>query len=290
MKLALITCHYNWFGFEKPRENLRRFREATKDLPVFGVEAQLPGHPLQTFAEPGWHVIGATNDQVMMQKERLLNIAEQMVPKEYDALVWVDADILFDNPEWFAATARALDVHPIVQPFSKARWLGRSGETVDRRPSIAHQPDGLHLCHSHPGFAMAARRSLWTQGRGGLYEGLVVGNGDVGFAAAALDRDQVGHITMHPALKAHYEDWSKPVRKWLKGRPMGCVQGTASHLWHGEKKDRRYVDRNEVLIKTLDPAKHLTHGGNGLMTWTEAAPFGLRYAIRSHFANRREDG
>jgi hypothetical protein len=44
------------------------------------------------------------------------------------------------------------------------------------------------------------------------------------------------------------------------------------------------------LIKTLDPSIHLTHANNGLLTWTPASPFGLRYAIRSHFANRREDG
>ena len=55
-------------------------------------------------------------------------------------------------------------------------------------------------------------------------------------------------------------------------------------------KDRRYLERNEVLIKTLDPTTHLTRAANGLLSWTSAAPFGLRYAIRSHFANRREDG
>jgi hypothetical protein len=289
MKLALITCHYNWFGFAKPRENLRRFLDHTAGLPVFGVEAQLSGHPMQTTGLKGWSQISAQQDQVMMQKETLLNLAEQAVPKEYDAIAWVDADILFENDDWFMETSRALDVYPIVQPFAKARWLGRAGELLDERPSIASHPDLLYRCQAHPGFAMAARRSLWTQGRGGLYEGLVVGNGDVAFAAAALDLDQPGHLTMNPALKADYEAWAKPVRRWIKGRPIGTVHGAASHLWHGDLKDRRYLDRNDVLMKTLDPAKHLMHD-NSLMTWTAEAPFGLRYAIRSHFANRREDG
>lgn len=290
MKLALITCHYNWFGFEKPRENLRRFCEATKDLPVFGVEAQLPGHPIQTADLDNWCQITATQAQVMMQKECLLNLAEKMVPDEYDALAWVDADILFSNEDWFVSTARALDMYPVVQPFARARWLDRQGAMIDDRPGIGSQPDQLNRCMAHPGFAMAARRALWTQGRGGLYEALVVGNGDVGFAAAALGLEQPAHIGMNPQLKSHYEAWSKPVRKWIKGRPMGFIHGTASHLWHGDIKDRRYVERNEVLIKTLDPAKHLTVGDNGLLTWTAEASFGLRYAIRSHFANRREDG
>jgi hypothetical protein len=71
---------------------------------------------------------------------------------------------------------------------------------------------------------------------------------------------------------------------------MGFVAGNASHLWHGDLADRRYIERNEVLLKTLNPELHLTHGANGLLSWTQAAHFGLRYAVRSHFANRKEDG
>jgi hypothetical protein len=290
MKLALITCHYNWFGFERPRHNLRRFLEVTKGLPVYGVEAQLPGHPMHTRGMPGWQQITADNDQVMMQKECLLNIAAAMVPGHFEALAWVDADILFSNKHWFDQTARALDFFPVVQPFSKAQWLKHDDSVSMERQGIGKEPDLLHRCVAHPGFAMAARRALWTQRRGGLYEHLVVGNGDVGFASAVLGYDQPGHIVMNPALRAHYDAWATPVKAWIKGRAMGCVPGTASHLWHGELKDRRYLERNDVLIKTLDPSIHLTHADNGLLTWTPAAPFGLRYAIRSHFANRREDG
>lgn len=290
MKLAVITCHYNWFGFQRPRDNLRQFLDAMQGLPLFGVEAHLPGHPVQTSGLPGWRQVEATQAQVMMQKESLLNLAAREVPAEYEALVWIDADIIFENPDWYVQTARMLDMHPIVQPFSKARWLDRDSVVLDERPGIATAPDRLHRCLAHPGFAMAARRSLWRQDRAGLYDALVVGNGDVGFAAAALDLDQPGHLQMNPQLKAHYETWSAPVRRWIKGRPMGFVHGVASHLWHGDIKDRRYLERNAVLIRTLDPARHLSQAQNGLQTWTEAAPFGLRYAIRSHFANRREDG
>ena len=73
------------------------------------------------------------------------------------------------------------------------------------------------------------------------------------------------------------------VRCW---RIVACNETTV----HGDLKDRRYVERNEVLATIFDPSTHLTRAANGLLTWTPTAPFGLRYAIRSHFANRREDG
>lgn len=95
---------------------------------------------------------------------------------------------------------------------------------------------------------------------------------------------------MNPALWTHYQSWAAPLKRWMAGRQMGFVAGNASHLWHGDLADRRYIERNEVLLKTLNPELHLTHGANGLLSWTQAAPFGLRYAVRSHFANRKEDG
>ncbi len=290
MKLAIITCHYNWFGFESPRANLQRFLELTSDLPVFGTEAQLPGHPFQTAGRAGWAQITADNDQVMMQKECLLNLAAARVPQDFDALAWVDADVLFDQPDWFDRTAKALDAHPVVQPYATARWLSRSGSVIMERPSIAREPLMLHRCQAHPGFAMAARRELWLSVAPGLYEHLIVGNGDVGFAAAALGYDTPGHIQMNPSLWTHYNSWASRLKKWVAGRPMGFVEGNASHLWHGDLANRRYIERNEVLIKTLDPELHLAHGANGLMSWTPSAPFGLRYAVRSHFSNRKEDG
>lgn len=289
MKLALITCHYNWFGFQKPRENLRRFFEATADLPVYGVEAQLPGHPMMTVGRPGWTQIQATERQVMMQKESLLNLAAADVPPQFDALVWVDADILFTNPDWFRLTARQLDIVPIVQPYSVASWLGRHGEQIDQRQAIAAAPDQLHRCRAHPGFAMAARRTLWNDRCGGLYDHFIVGNGDVGFAAAVLGQDLPSHLHVSEAMRQHYEGWAGPVKAWVNGRTLGVVPGTAQHLWHGDLKDRRYLARNDALCH-VDPHTQLMRAENGLMTWTQAAPFGLRLAVRSHFANRREDG
>lgn len=289
MKLAIITCHYNWFGFESPRRNLQQFLSATAELPVYGVEAQLPGHVMQTTGLPGWQQVIADERQVMMQKEALLNLAAASVPAEYNALVWVDADILFTNPDWFRHTAKMLDAVPVVQPYSVAVWQDRNGQPVDQRQSIASAPDRLLRCQAHPGFAMAARRSLWAPKIGGLYDRMVVGNGDVGFAAAALGQNLPGHLRMSEAMHLHYHGWAEGVKLWAKGRHPGVVSGQACHLWHGDLKDRHYMDRNGSLCQ-VDPTVHLRLAENGLMTWTDAAPFGLRYSVRSHFANRREDG
>lgn len=288
MKTALITCHYNWFGFERPRENLRRFLEATTGLPVYGVEAQLPGHPMQTEGLPRWLQVVATQGQVMMQKERLLNMAEQLVPDEYKALIWVDADVIFESPDWFKMTARALDVAPVVQPFAACRWLSREGLPIMQLAGIGAQPEKLHRCQAHPGFAMAARRSLW-RAAGGLYDSMVVGNGDVGFASAVLHDAGCAHVQMSPEMATHFELWRAGVKKWLKTGTMHHVPGIASHLWHGDIGQRRYAERNGMLL-ALDPALHLTRGSNGLMTWTDKAPWALRYGVRNHFGGRKEDG
>ena len=62
-----------------------------------------------------------------------------------------------------------------------------------------------------------------------------------------------------------------------------------SHLWHGDKDDRQYMDRHELLRK-VDFDRDLGVDGNGFRTWTskvgERRADALNRGIRSYFQNR----
>src|SRR4029079_13310383 len=62
---------------------------------------------------------------VMWQKERLLNLAVAALPAACTKVAWIDADILFAEPNWAAETSRRLDDFPIVQPFDRVVRLPR---------------------------------------------------------------------------------------------------------------------------------------------------------------------
>jgi hypothetical protein len=70
----------------------------------------------------------------------------------------------------------------------------------------------------------------------------------------------------------------------------GYVRGEARHIWHGDRANRQYLSRDEILIRhDFDPAAHLQIAENGLLELSNA-PAGLADEIARYFADRRDDG
>ena len=95
-KLAVITCHFNFSDFNNPINNLHQFigKMTSDNVPVFGVELLLPNQQSQTLRYKNWvQILVDPNKNIFWQKECLLNIAEKLVPDEYDLIAWIDSDI-----------------------------------------------------------------------------------------------------------------------------------------------------------------------------------------------------
>ncbi len=210
----------------------------------------------------------------LWQKERLLNLLLESVPKCYSKVAWLDSDILFENPSWFAEAAALLDYHPVVQPFSEAIRLPR-GDTWyhgkgDRFMSFASlpyditsapdSPSGFPIhWHGHTGFAWAGQRR-WVQ-EVGLYDVCLSGSADHLMAHAFYGDVQGACIDRAfgncQAYKNHFLRWAKRISEIFDGK-IGCVPGRVFHLWHGEEGNRRYFDHNQELIDMgFDPEKDL---------------------------------
>jgi hypothetical protein len=239
----------------------------------------------------------------MWQKERLLNVAIERLPPSCTKIAWLDADVLFENPAWALETARRLDDHPVVQLFDHAVRLRRGhradDNSGDRYPGFAaiasHDPHRLlagdFATHGHTGFAWAARRDVLS-GRG-LYDVCITGSGDHAMAHAfagdwtsgCVDRI-FGASNRH---RQYFTAWSKETYRRVRAN-VGFVSGSVLHLWHGEVRDRRYVDRNRELANfDFDPVTDLRVGSSGCWEWNSAKPLLHRWA-REYFGLRREDG
>ena len=82
-------------------------------------------------------------------------------------------------------------------------------------------------------------------------------------------------------------------RRWMGGVGecrWGYVRGEARHIWHGERANRQYLSRDEILCRhDFDPAAHLRIGENGLLELSNE-PAGLADEIARYFEDRRDDG
>ena len=73
------------------------------NLPFFTLELVYDGKPQICEA---YHIYGKS---VMFHKENLCRILETKIPQKFKKIAFLDADVLFDDSDWYLKTSMALD-------------------------------------------------------------------------------------------------------------------------------------------------------------------------------------
>ena len=301
--LAIVACHFNPSGYLAPKENLDKF---LRSLDAHGlIEHTFLGVCLFGDQSPFIYsdkpnVSLFRSDSILWQKEALLNAVVASLPAKYTKVAILDADLIL--PEgWYEQTSKALDVFEIIQPWSRVTILDGEGESSACMASV-----GAGVCRGdtarvnkwgcyHPGYAWAMRRSFFTKGPG-LYEYGILGLSD-GLLALAATAGPIG-MANHPQIvplseKARSEamEWAGKVFEWQKGR-LGSIRADITALYHGEHKDRRYMQILE-LLNDFDPASDLaSKAKTGPLEWSESAKetkWPMIQACADYFGQRLED-
>lgn len=290
---AIITTHFNWCNYSRPRANLGRFlRQQRRDgHAVFGVEAFLAGQTPVTKGVDGWRQVQVPRHAILFQKEALLNACERFVPDRYVKLVCADADLFWSNPDWLKQTSVALDEWRVVQPFSEGVWHGRGGEEIRRVPSVGSLAQYAHdENQGHPGFALAARRSLWHT-VGGLFPYAISGRGDTmgvaGFLGTVLPALAKASLGGTPSSLMEFQAWHEAAALWAECR-IGHVPGEVHHDFHGDLANRLYTKRHE-FVDGLDIRRDITITEAGYAQWTPEACPKMMAAVADYFRQRNED-
>jgi len=298
---AVIACHFNPAGYEKPRRNMAVFLDWLwgQRVPVFMVELTFPG---QTPVLPQRHErvlqVQTSPEHSLWHKEGLLNLVPRIVPHQFRKLAWIDADVIIRQKQWYDRASALLDQVNVVQLFSRAIFTNQAGCECGLKPSVGYaaanrDPRRAEWRYFHCGFAWAARRELWEQ-FGGLYHS-IIGHGDTIIALAAMNAINRDHTHIRPLNEAVWraiQDWSGPVAKWTQGR-LDCLPADMVHLWHGDRNARNYMGRLEYT-RDLDPRTDVApNGTTGVIEWTRHALTRKPHmvdAVRGYFAERKEDG
>jgi hypothetical protein len=116
--LAAIACHFNPWRSQRRIENYRLFR-ARLGLPLITVEFSHDGQFELTSADAD-RLVQVSGGDLMWQKERLLNLALEHLPRSCTDVVWLDTDIIFSTGDWKRRLLERLRERAIVQPFARA--------------------------------------------------------------------------------------------------------------------------------------------------------------------------
>jgi hypothetical protein len=250
-------------------------------------------------------VIRLRSTCVLWQKERLINIGVEKLPPICDKIVWLDADVAFEDPDWVRKTAKALEQASLVQPYSVAWWLPRDQQAIPDHMtanSFERIKHGFAFTHNaerstptlsgHPGFAWAAHRDILH--RCGLYDRCIIGGADLAIAAAPFPDDHVAELRewllrfCSVAQREDYVSWRNTFRKAVDTK-ISYVDGTVFHRWHGDQHDRSYAARH-LMLKTanFNPWVDLTFDHDECWSWNSQKP-SLHQAVAAYFRNRNED-
>jgi hypothetical protein len=309
--LWAITSYFNPMRYQSKRANYRVFREHL-NVPLVAVElAYSPDFELDEGDAD--ILVQLRGRDVMWQKERLLNVALQALPRTCNKVIWVDGDIVFEAKDWPERVSRHLDRFIIMQTFSNAYLTPQNWIPGDFRPSVKElmltrrsvvsaissgqpaqaclfQPDvEPRVARYAKGLGWAARRELLD--RHGFYDAGIIGAGDLAMAGACYGCFEavMRRTCMNDRQKERYLAWAEPVYEAVRGA-VDFMEGDLFHLWHGDENNRRMRERHEELQRfQFDPFEDVAIDENGSWRWNTNKPEMHEY-LRNYFASRKEDG
>lgn len=224
-------------------------------------------------------------DIPLWHKENLINIGvRKLLPPDWKAMAWIDADIEFEDPHWAINTLKVLNgTRDIVQLFSilnDMRKKYEEGMSISRsrfsKLEISNQEDGVN------GFAWACSRKAYDQ-LGGLYDYAIIGGAD----------SIISHLDTQIKNNKYSDNMFETITNYNNrsiGLKMGYIPGTIYHYFHGDRMTRMYDIRHNILKNNnYSPLEHLYYREDGLLIPTETCPQKLLELINSYFFSRNDD-
>lgn len=227
-------------------------------------------------------------------KENMINLGvEKLLPPNYKAFAWIDADLEFDSPTWAKDTLKVLNgSHDIVQLFSHAVDMDSSKLALNIFNSAGFQytKNKKHIStginYSHPGYAWAMTRKAYEK-IGGLYENSILGSGDHIMLLSLLKN---GIKAINENCSEDYKTDILNYQKNMQTLRLGYVPGVIRHYYHGSKKNRKYQERWKILVKhQYSPFQDIKRDNHGILVPTETFNDELKNDIYQYFLERNED-
>jgi hypothetical protein len=95
-------------------------------------------------------------------------------------------------------------------------------------------------------------------------------------------------MMMNERQLEHYRSWGDGFSAETRAN-VGCIEGSVFHLWHGERKDRKYRERHRGLHRFgFDPFVDIAIHPDGCWRWNTNKPE-LHEYVRDYFYSRNED-
>ena len=276
------------------KEFLKRMEEEENNVIIYIVELAYKDQKFIVTEKNNKNHLQIRTETPIWHKENMINIGvKKLLPQNWKAFAWIDADIEFENNTWALDTLKILNgCKDILQLFSHAVDMDKDETNLNIFNSFGYsfsknkKYTTKGTDYWHPGFAWAITRKAYEK-IGGLYDLGILGSGDNIIALSLINKCK-------NIINSKYnDDYSESIlnyQKKTKKLRLGYVPGVIRHYYHGKKVNRKYVERTEIIIKyEYSPLKHLKYDSNGILIPTENFNDKFKNDIMQYFIDRKED-
>lgn len=276
------------------KEFVKRIEEEEEHVNLFIVEMIYENQKFIVTDKKNKNHLQVKTDVPIWHKENMINLAvKYLLPSNYKAFAWVDADVEFENNSWALDTLKILNgCKDVVQLFSHCVDMSNENTNLNIFNSFGYSFNKEKKFTTkgqdywHPGYAWAITKKAYDK-IGGIYDKGILGSGDSIMALSFINKaESMNNIN-------YSDDYNNSMLEYqLKASKLrlGYVPGVIRHYYHGSKKNRQYTERWKLLMKhNYSPIEHLTYDKQGILIPTETFPFDFKEDIMNYFRERKED-
>uniref|UniRef100_A0A6C0DBW3 Glycosyltransferase n=1 Tax=viral metagenome TaxID=1070528 RepID=A0A6C0DBW3_9ZZZZ len=276
------------------RDFIKRFEEEETDVILYVVEMIYPGQKFIVTDSKNKRHLQLKTEVPIWHKENMINVGvKKLLPKNWKAFAWIDADIEFENPSWAMDTLKILNgTKDIVQIYSHCVDLNQNNIAMNVFNSFGYkftkeEPySNVGINYWHPGFAWACTKKAYLK-MNGLYDQGILGSGDNIMALSFINN---GLKAINEFSSEEYKESILHFQNNVKNLRLGYVPGVIKHYFHGTKKNRRYTERWKILLDyNYSPKIHIKYNKEGILVPTNDCPGELLDSILNYFKERNED-
>ncbi len=293
--LHVITVISNICEFRRRWDLMEQFIKRTQqynNIKLYIVELAYGNQDFKITSPSNPQHLQLRTEYALWHKENMINLGiQKLLPPDWKAVAWIDGDIEFENPNWVTDTLKVLTKFDVVQLFTTCFDLDEN-----EIPMSIWQSFGYKYCHGekfshirginywHTGYAWACTKEYYDK-VGGLYDKGILGSGDYIMCQGYFGKAAFGHKSL-----LHFKDNVESYISNLNDIKIGYIPTNIKHYFHGSKANRKYVERNTILINyTYDPYLHIKYDEQGVLVPSEHMPKQFLIDIYNYFRERNED-
>jgi hypothetical protein len=276
------------------KEFVKRIEEEEEHVRLFIVEMIYENQKFIITDKKNKNHLQLKTDTPIWHKENMINLGvKYLLPKNYKAFAWIDADIEFESNSWALDTLKILNgCKDVIQLFSHCVDMSKIKTNLNIFNGFGYSFCKQKLFTSkgldywHPGYAWAITRKAYEK-IGGLYDKGVLGSGDSIMALSFINK--VEYMTNENYSDEYNHSMFEFQDKANKLR-LGYTPGVIRHYFHGSKQNRKYTERWKVLMNNhFSPDRDICYDEYGILVPTNCFSKIFKEDIMNYFKERKED-